>query len=164
MNSSLQERLRAIYVQLDNAQTKPEQRRLLRAAGEILDQLKIIPLSTRSYVEYWESVSIEDAIDDFSSVLFVGTYLREGAYGTWWPVDTNVLPPTAAEFVLHLFLPKQDRQVMIGDLIEEYKLMFSRFGKPCADFWFCTQVIRSVWPLLKRAALRLLLALLWFQR
>ena len=44
-----------IPVQLNNTQDEVEQRRLLRAAGEILDQLKITSLSTRSYIEYWDS-------------------------------------------------------------------------------------------------------------
>jgi hypothetical protein len=66
----------------------------------------------------------------------------------------NSRPPVNAEYVLHLVLGKEEREVIIGDLVEEYGRIMQRFGQGHADIWFYKQVILSVWPLLRRAVAR----------
>jgi hypothetical protein len=75
----------------------------------------------------------------------------------------NSKPPINAEYVLHLVLGKEEREVVIGDLVEEYCYVIRRFGRKHADIWFYKQVIVSVWPFLRRAIGRAA-AFLWLGR
>ena len=52
---------------------------------------------------------------------------------------------------------------MTGDLVEEYSRILERFNKRRADIWFYKQVVGSVFPLLRRALLRIG-ALVWLGR
>jgi hypothetical protein len=65
--------------------------------------------------------------------------------------------------LLYLLLKKDERDVVIGDLIEEYGKMVKRFTRRRADIWFYKQVIGSLWPLVRRALLRVG-ALVWVGR
>ena len=64
-------------------------------------------------------------------------------------------PPINAEYVLYLFLEKVERDDVIGDLIEGYSHVSSRFGSRRADLWFYKQVAGSLWPLFRRAVFKL---------
>ncbi len=66
-----------------------------------------------------------------------------------------VRPPFNAEYILYLLLRKEEREVVIGDLIEGYGEVLERFNKRRADLWFYKQVAGSVWPLLRRAMLKI---------
>jgi len=72
-------------------------------------------------------------------------------------------PPFNAEYVLHLLLRKEEREVVIGDLVECYGEILGRFGKRHADIWFYKQVTGSLLPLFRRALLRIG-ALVWLGR
>lgn len=72
-------------------------------------------------------------------------------------------PPFNAEYVLYLLLRKEEREVVIGDLIEDYGKVLERFNKRRADIWFYKHVGGSLLPLLRRALLRIG-ALVWLGR
>lgn len=72
-------------------------------------------------------------------------------------------PPFNAEYVLYLLLRKEERDSIIGDLIEEYSQILERFNKRRADVWFYKQVGGSLFPLLRRALFRVS-ALVWLGR
>ena len=72
----------------------------------------------------------------------------------------NPRPPALAEYVLHLVLGKEEREAVIGDLVQDYRHIRRRFGKRKADFWFHKQVIWSLWPFLRRAVVKSV-ALVW---
>jgi hypothetical protein len=72
-------------------------------------------------------------------------------------------PPFNAEYVLHLLLKRDEREIVIGDLLECYGQLVLRFNKRRADIWFYKQVIGSLLPLLRRALLRIG-ALVWLGR
>lgn len=78
-------------------------------------------------------------------------------------VPTTVRPPFNAEYVLYLVLRKEERDEIIGDLIEGYEQVFWRFDKQRADIWFYKQVGGSLLPLFRRALLRIG-ALVWLGR
>lgn len=92
---------------------------------------------------------------------FVNWVLRAAAV-TITPEDekSSQRPPLNAEFVLYLLLRKEERDVVIGDLIECYDQILRRFDKRHADIWFYKQVIGSLFPLIRRALLRIG-ALVW---
>jgi hypothetical protein len=75
----------------------------------------------------------------------------------------NSRPPINAEYVLHVVLGKEEREAVIGDLVQEYGCIMLRFGQRHADIWFYKQVILSVWPFLRRAVARAA-AFLWLGR
>lgn len=72
-------------------------------------------------------------------------------------------PPLNAEYILYLLLGKEERDEVIGDLIESYGHVLRRFSKRHADIWFYKQVAGSLLPLLWRALLRIG-ALVWLGR
>lgn len=81
-------------------------------------------------------------------------------------VETEPLPlrpPFNAEYLLYLVLRREEREVVIGDLIEEYGQVRERFNKRRADIWFYKQVIWSVWPFFRRAIYKLF-TLAWLGR
>jgi len=84
-----------------------------------------------------------------------------GSETTTVPVAAR--PPFNAEYLLHILLPSEEREFVIGDLIEEYSQVFERFGKRRADTWFYKQVAGSLLPLLRRTILRIG-ALVWLGR
>lgn len=98
--------------------------------------------------------------------------IRQKLTRMWWFLEGSQLaklpvvkssapnPPRNVEYLLYLFLRNEDRDVVIGDLIETYGKVLKRFDKRRADFWFYKQVIGSLWPLLKRAAVKIG-ALVW---
>ncbi len=58
-------------------------------------------------------------------------------------------PPRLADLILRL-LPELPRNIMRGDLVEEYTtLILPRFGKKEADRWYFRQVIFSIGPVLR---------------
>lgn len=63
--------------------------------------------------------------------------------------------PLNAEYILYFLLPKEEREVVIGDLIEDYGNVRERFGKRRANAWIYKQVLGSVWPLLRRAIIKI---------
>jgi hypothetical protein len=71
--------------------------------------------------------------------------------------------PLNAEYLLYLFLRKEEREALIGDLAECYGEVIRRFGKVRADIWFYKQVAGSLFPLIRRAVLRVA-ALAWLGR
>lgn len=78
-------------------------------------------------------------------------------------LDHQPRPPINAEYVLYLLFRKDEREVAIGDLIEEYDQVLRRFDRRRADIWFYKQVAGSLFPLLRRAVVRIG-ALVWLGR
>jgi hypothetical protein len=66
----------------------------------------------------------------------------------------DLRPPVNGEFALHLLLSKDEHEGVIGDLIERYGQKCERFGSRRAKLWFYCEVLRSVWPLIRRALAR----------
>jgi hypothetical protein len=70
--------------------------------------------------------------------------------GTLWQASRRRncrRPPFNAEFLFYLFLTPQNCDALVGDLEERYKLMHKRFGRRRANFWYWTQTVTSVGPI-----------------
>ena len=59
-------------------------------------------------------------------------------------------PSVNAILILHLLLNDDEAEALSGDLHERYAKKSIRLGKRRADVWLWSQVLRSIWPLLKR--------------
>lgn len=79
------------------------------------------------------------------------------------PPTKLLRPPLKAEYLLYFFLRKEERGAAIGDLLEEHAMIQQRFSKRYADVWFCKQVAASLWPLLRRAVIKIA-GLVWLGR
>jgi hypothetical protein len=92
---------------------------------------------------------------------------RESEYNFQIPEGTKnqtpARPPFNAEYLLYFFLRKEEREIVIGDLVESYSQILGRFDKRRADIWFYKQAFGSVLPLLRRALLKIG-ALVWLGR
>lgn len=75
---------------------------------------------------------------------------------TDWPTKVEVAadqvvteraaqPPELGVYLLW-YLPKAVRENVIGDLDEEYAIVYDRFGRRKAVVWYYSQVIASFWP------------------
>lgn len=62
-------------------------------------------------------------------------------------------PPRNYELLLHLFLPRDQCEFIVGDLEERYHKIVARLEVRRARWWYRKQVFTSLWPLF-RAALR----------
>jgi hypothetical protein len=56
-------------------------------------------------------------------------------------------PPKLTEYLL-FFLPKEEQEILMGDLEEEYWEKFEKLGRRQATRWYWQQVATSFWPLL----------------
>jgi hypothetical protein len=75
-----------------------------------------------------------------------------------------IKPPINAEYLLYLLLKRDEREYVIGDLIEDYYEVLNRFNKKWrADLYFYKEVMRSIGPLFWRALLRIS-TLVWLGR
>lgn len=69
--------------------------------------------------------------------------------------DAESNPLRWSEYILYLVLPKEERETVPGDLLEEYRtVILPKFGVTLARVWFLKQVAASIWPFLKRRILK----------
>ena len=54
-------------------------------------------------------------------------------------------PPDFATYLLW-YLPRKDRDAVMGDLEEEFHIVHKRFGRRKAVVWYYFQVLASFWP------------------
>lgn len=66
----------------------------------------------------------------------------------------SVNPPRLAEYLAYVFLPRRDRETLLGDLTEEYPSVLAKFGSQRALIYFYKQVVWSIWPLLRKTAIK----------
>jgi hypothetical protein len=59
----------------------------------------------------------------------------------------QVAPPLNGAFLLYLFYDSKKCNTLVGDLEERYRFIRKKFGARRANFWYWTQVIRSVGPI-----------------
>jgi hypothetical protein len=63
------------------------------------------------------------------------------------PILGVAYPPANAAFLLYLFYDAKNCDALVGDLEERHKIIRKKFGARRANFWYWTQVIRSVSPI-----------------
>jgi len=60
-----------------------------------------------------------------------------------------VMPPVNAEFLFHFLLDRQHSDAIIGDLEERYRKLHKKFGRRRANFWYWTQTVVSLRPIMR---------------
>lgn len=69
--------------------------------------------------------------------------------------NVAVQPPMWGERLLYLFLPKDQREYMPGDLAEEFRtLILPKYGTRYVRVWYWKQVFSSLWPILSRRIIK----------
>jgi hypothetical protein len=70
-------------------------------------------------------------------------------------INQTKVPPLNAEYLFHLFMEAKNCDALVGDLEERYKLIHKKFGMRRANFWYWSQALSSVlpivWAAMKRA-------------
>ena len=88
-------------------------------------------------------------VDPATGLRYGRVFRRKGFYLSFRRTAIREGVPSAAEYLLYLFLPTNDRKCLPGDLAEEYATyIVPKFGRRRADFWYWKQVITSIWPIL----------------
>jgi hypothetical protein len=57
-------------------------------------------------------------------------------------------PPSSAEFFLHLHMTPQHCDAIVGDLEERYTLIYKKFDRRRAIFWYWFQTVISLRPII----------------
>jgi hypothetical protein len=70
-------------------------------------------------------------------------------------LDLVPLPPEFATYLLW-YLPKKDREAVMGDLEEEFWIVYKRFGRRKAVIRYYYQVGASFWPYVVQAGKKLI--------
>jgi hypothetical protein len=61
--------------------------------------------------------------------------------------QAKIASPIAASYLLELFLPKKQRESLIGDLEEEFESkILPKYGRRAAQIWFWKQAIGELGP------------------
>lgn len=64
-------------------------------------------------------------------------------------------PPKLAQYLLYLFLSREEREAMLGCLEEDYQTnLLPKFGTGWANLWYCWEVGRSIVPVICEATKR----------
>jgi hypothetical protein len=73
-----------------------------------------------------------------------------GAIPVAFEGDERLRPPLTGEKFMYLFLPKKDREALLGDLEEEYRsIILPKFGPRFARIWYWKQVLTSILPIVR---------------
>lgn len=70
--------------------------------------------------------------------------------------NTLSKPPTSAEFIARLFIPRKNRDSILGDLEEDYHKHVEKLGERRAKLIYWADVVRSVWPFVSAFVLKLI--------
>ena len=99
----------------------------------------------RERLRLWlEAYSHPNSMPKEETKCFVVAYIDGLMSGVGLAKDVS--RPLNAEFLLYLFLSKKDSEAVAGDLEERWRKIKKKFGVHRANFWYWTQVIRSLWP------------------
>ncbi len=93
--------------------------------------------------------------DDWAARAVVNSVLVTPQLGKQTTTDERPRPPLNAEFVLHLLLPDDRVDDVVGDLEERFHQKVDRLGVRHARLWYYKQIASSLWPYAKAAAKRL---------
>jgi hypothetical protein len=75
--------------------------------------------------------------------------------------------PRNCELLLSLLLSRTEQDPAIGDFLERYEQKRKRLGRRRADLWAYSEVLRTVWPVLRRklgTLLKFAVAAEWVRR
>ncbi len=62
---------------------------------------------------------------------------------------TTEFPPRMGEYVLYLFVKKEYRESLLGDLEQDYQEVLEKFGVRKAKFWYYAKVAQTIGPLIR---------------
>jgi hypothetical protein len=135
---------------------------------EVVSPLKVTAEDTRQQVgislkEFWRSLLIlPTLLNTFVEILSkLGIValkapsalilLRDVANLMERRAKARLQPPKHAAYLLYIFLPKKDRDPLLGDLEEDYHRLLKEFGPRRARTFYYTQVAWSIGPIIWRA-------------
>lgn len=67
-------------------------------------------------------------------------------------------PPKTAEYLIYLLISRKNREVMLGDLEEDFQEVRKKFGLRKAKFHYWFQVLRSIPPLIGASVIKMVVA------
>ncbi|HMH43746.1 MAG TPA: MerR family transcriptional regulator, partial [Pyrinomonadaceae bacterium] len=127
----------------------------MRARGLTIKQIELelqgqLSLFAAPELEESDEFAFFDGLGNYISSRLLEVPIREVTIpAKGLPETVPRLPLT--EYLLYLLLPRNERDVVIGDLLEVYGLLLERFSKRHADVWLYKQIVGSIWPFVRRA-------------
>jgi hypothetical protein len=97
-----------------------------------------------------QSDSTEKTVSTRNTLSYIPRSSSDSYFQKLFPFKKSkrIRPPVFAEYLLHLFLSKQDRDPFLGDMEQEFREIYQKFHARKANFWYYKQVLLSLWPLL----------------
>jgi hypothetical protein len=93
-------------------------------------------------LEKWKVTRLASALERFSSTFN----------------EPRIQAPLCAEFLFYVFMSPQNCDAITGDLEERFRLIYSKFGRRRANFWYWWQTAISlgpiVWVCVKKKAMK----------
>jgi len=159
------EKLKSPYLSPELSKRLEEHIELLKchaATDELLkkpdDFLKKTHQLMKELEEDLQKIAVEIAARLGAKVRFFNEKLEN--FRSFEKRDTGFIqasPNKWMEYALHLLLPEDQRETLIGDLEEEYRsIIYPKFGKRAADIWYAKQVMSSILPILQARLLKLI--------
>jgi hypothetical protein len=129
----------------DDFREKPRRREYAAAFERVYDA----ELAVSAVLRTWESGA---APPTGLRTRFNDLVLSVGALNTFSRPRSNipVAAPRVGEYLLSLCLPRKDREVVAGDLEEEFASKAESRGTFVARVWYWSQVVRSIGPVVAR--------------
>ncbi|MCD2453785.1 permease prefix domain 2-containing transporter [Methylicorpusculum oleiharenae] len=133
----------------------------------LLDELKVVVNATKFYFTDRRSQSFRhhiNAMKELNSVyqgsihrIFSITVFKKTIPEDVLQKQPYVIvgPPQLAEYLLYLFIPKSNRDAILGDLEEDYRTVYQKFGSKLALMFYWWQVVTSIWPLVSASVEKL---------
>ena len=131
---------------------------------DLLEELqdRILPNSSLMYGFYWMTAKIVPLLMlvIFGRLLWsvwgLASKIGKVRVAVSFHQAQTVSVPKLGEFLLYLFLSKEQRESLPGDLEEEFiTVIVPKFGLRQAKLWYWSQVLRSIGPLLTRQVVKL---------
>ena len=83
-------------------------------------------------------------------------FQRSVASSTEGENETQIEPPESLEFLLWVFLPRKERDDILGDLLLDYAKAYQRFGHPRSNllygFWSIRTLVERIPPWILKVA------------
>jgi hypothetical protein len=115
-------------------------------------EIKVCETSTENGNKVYVAAELTESMN--GEIIFPGDVIPPEELTAQPPSVIGPQPPINAEFILHLLLRRDEQEAVIGDLLERYPKKYERLGKRRAQLWFCVEVFRSTWPLVKRTVFK----------
>jgi hypothetical protein len=117
------------------------------------DELKILDLNIDQFLLLNASLArrIPSLLKNYSASQAIGHIPKpQNDDSASSRIDRPPSPPKFGEYLIYLFISRNIRDNLLGDLQEEFLEVYGKFEERKARIWYYNQVLKSLYPLIRR--------------